>query len=96
MAETVPFALLPACSWGTYCPGMNPEPDEGYSTCLGDLFSVAWMEDSEQEDSVAETLAVGEVLYTQKTGDSGCGEGGEGALGGTGRQEGLLNSKEGG
>lgn len=32
-------------SWGTYCPGMTPPPPPEYLTCLGDLYSVAWMED---------------------------------------------------
>lgn len=32
-------------SWGTYCPGMEPAPPPEYITCLGDLFSVAWLED---------------------------------------------------
>ena len=32
-------------SWGTYCPGMDPSPPPEYMTCLGDLYSVAWMED---------------------------------------------------
>jgi legumain len=32
-------------SWGTYCPGMWPPPPPEYRTCLGDLYSVAWMED---------------------------------------------------
>lgn len=32
-------------SYGTYCPGMNPSPPTEYITCLGDLYSVAWMED---------------------------------------------------
>ncbi|KAI8524548.1 hypothetical protein RHMOL_Rhmol13G0158100 [Rhododendron molle] len=31
-------------SWGTYCPGEYPSPPEEYETCLGDLYSVAWME----------------------------------------------------
>ncbi|XP_024525527.1 vacuolar-processing enzyme beta-isozyme [Selaginella moellendorffii] len=34
-------------SWGTYCPGMEPSPPPEYDTCIGDLYSVAWMEDSE-------------------------------------------------
>ncbi|XP_051207852.1 vacuolar-processing enzyme beta-isozyme 1 [Lolium perenne] len=34
-------------SWGTYCPGMNPPPPQEYLTCLGDVYSVSWMEDSE-------------------------------------------------
>jgi hypothetical protein len=32
-------------SWGTYCPGMEPSPPPEYFTCLGDLYSVSWMED---------------------------------------------------
>lgn len=32
-------------SFGTYCPGMDPSPPPEYITCLGDLYSVAWMED---------------------------------------------------
>lgn len=32
-------------SWGTYCPGSDPAPPSEYMTCLGDLYSVAWMED---------------------------------------------------
>ncbi len=31
-------------SWGTYCPGMSPMPPAEFDTCLGDLYSVAWME----------------------------------------------------
>jgi legumain len=33
-------------SWGTYCPGMDPPPPPEFGTCLGDLYSVAWMEDT--------------------------------------------------
>lgn len=33
-------------SWGTYCPDMDPPPPPEYDTCLGDLYSVSWMEDS--------------------------------------------------
>ncbi|CAI0409120.1 unnamed protein product [Linum tenue] len=32
-------------SWGTYCPGDYPSPPPEYETCLGDLYSIAWMED---------------------------------------------------
>ena len=31
-------------SWGTYCPGMVPSPPSEFTTCLGDLYSVSWME----------------------------------------------------
>eukprot|EP00252_Welwitschia_mirabilis_P005158 TRINITY_DN1560_c0_g1_i1.p1 TRINITY_DN1560_c0_g1~~TRINITY_DN1560_c0_g1_i1.p1 ORF type:complete len:492 (+),score=93.14 TRINITY_DN1560_c0_g1_i1:150-1625(+) len=44
-------------SWGTYCPGMDPAPPPEYDTCLGDLYSVAWMEDSEKQNLKKETLA---------------------------------------
>ncbi|KAI3691664.1 hypothetical protein L6452_31465 [Arctium lappa] len=43
-------------SFGTYCPGMNPPPPPGFDTCLGDLYSISWMEDSESEDLHKETL----------------------------------------
>ena len=43
-------------SWGTYCPGMDPSPPPEYSTCLGDLYSVSWMEDSDANDMTSETL----------------------------------------
>lgn len=31
-------------SWGTYCPGMVPSPPPEFNTCLGDLYSVAFLE----------------------------------------------------
>ena len=31
-------------SWATYCPGMRPSPAAEFTTCLGDLYSVSWME----------------------------------------------------
>jgi hypothetical protein len=37
-------------SWGTYC------DDPNLDTCLGDLFSTNWMEDSDKEDLTAESL----------------------------------------
>ncbi|KAL2650297.1 hypothetical protein R1flu_018425 [Riccia fluitans] len=43
-------------SWGFYCPGMIPSPPEEFDTCLGDLYSVAWMEDSEVQNLKKETL----------------------------------------
>jgi legumain len=44
-------------SWGTYCPGMFPAPPPEFETCLGDLYSVAWMEDTEIQNLKQETLA---------------------------------------
>lgn len=52
-------------SWGTYCPGMDPSPPPEYFTCLGDLYSVAWMEDSEVHNLEEETLT--EQYSTVKT-----------------------------
>ncbi|CAM9001560.1 unnamed protein product [Rhodiola kirilowii] len=43
-------------SWGTYCPGMQPAAPPEYITCLGDLYSVAWMEDSETHNLKKETI----------------------------------------
>ncbi|KAH1048214.1 hypothetical protein J1N35_038998 [Gossypium stocksii] len=43
-------------SWGTYCPGEYPSPPPEYETCLGDLYSVAWMEDSDIHNLRKETL----------------------------------------
>lgn len=43
-------------SFGTYCPGMQPPPPPEYMTCLGDLYSVAWMEDSETHNLKRETI----------------------------------------
>ncbi|XP_038880044.1 vacuolar-processing enzyme-like [Benincasa hispida] len=44
-------------SWATYCPkeSRGPPPKD-YNTCLGDLYSVAWMEDSDKHDLSKETL----------------------------------------
>ncbi|KAK9131053.1 hypothetical protein Sjap_011540 [Stephania japonica] len=43
-------------SWGTYCPGDFISPPPEYETCLGDLYSVAWMEDSDVHNLRTETL----------------------------------------
>lgn len=42
-------------SYATYCPGMDPSPPPNFP-CLGDLYSVAWMEDSESHNLRRETL----------------------------------------
>ncbi|EXB66895.1 Vacuolar-processing enzyme [Morus notabilis] len=43
-------------SWGTYCPGEYPSPPPEYETCLGDLYSVSWMEDSDVHNLRTESL----------------------------------------
>nr|BAA76744.1 asparaginyl endopeptidase (VmPE-1) [Vigna mungo] len=54
-------------SWGTYCPGDNPSPPPEYETCLGDLYSVAWMEDSDIHNLRTETLHQQFELVKQRT-----------------------------
>ncbi|TVT96891.1 hypothetical protein EJB05_57888, partial [Eragrostis curvula] len=41
-------------SLAAYCPGgeVGPSPPPGFDTCLGDLYSVAWMEDSDNNQSL--------------------------------------------
>ncbi|XP_068334549.1 vacuolar-processing enzyme-like [Pyrus communis] len=43
-------------SYGMYCPGEDPRVAEEYGTCLGDLYSISWMEDCDISDSRKETL----------------------------------------
>ncbi|KAL6779593.1 VPE1 [Auxenochlorella protothecoides x Auxenochlorella symbiontica] len=43
-------------SWGTYCPGQSPSPPPELLTCLGDLYSVAWLEDADEANLSVETL----------------------------------------
>mmetsp|Transcript_63081 Transcript_63081/g.150352 ORF Transcript_63081/g.150352 Transcript_63081/m.150352 type:complete len:455 (-) Transcript_63081:165-1529(-) len=64
-------------SWGTYCPGMSDNAaaadmvnGKHLGTCLGDLFSVNWMEDSDVENTKLETLAKQFDLVVNKTNKS--------------------------
>ncbi|XP_061374951.1 vacuolar-processing enzyme-like [Gastrolobium bilobum] len=54
-------------SWGTYCPGEYPSPPPEYETCLGDLYSVAWMEDSDMHNLRTETLHQQYELVKERT-----------------------------
>ncbi|PIN13245.1 Asparaginyl peptidase [Handroanthus impetiginosus] len=54
-------------SWGTYCPGDSPSPPREYETCLGDLYSVAWMEDSEIHNLRNESLRQQYHLVKERT-----------------------------
>ncbi|KAG0554538.1 hypothetical protein KC19_12G098600 [Ceratodon purpureus] len=56
-------------SWGTYCPGMDPPPPPEFGTCLGDLYSVAWMEDAEIENLKQETLKDQYIIVKSRTSD---------------------------
>ncbi|XAR69269.1 Legumain [Bertholletia excelsa] len=54
-------------SWGTYCPGEYPSPPEEYDTCLGDLYSVAWMEDCDIHNLRTESLRQQYELVKRRT-----------------------------
>ncbi|CAO2818029.1 unnamed protein product [Amaranthus hypochondriacus] len=43
-------------SWATYCPDSQKTLPSEFDTCLGDLYSVAWMEDCDAHNSQSETL----------------------------------------
>ena len=43
-------------SYGTYCYPNDAVHDNHFMTCLGDLFSVTWMEDAESADPTQNTL----------------------------------------
>ncbi|KAK4479233.1 hypothetical protein RD792_014744 [Penstemon davidsonii] len=54
-------------SYPTYCYDNLPP---GYDVCLGDLYSVSWMEDSEKHDLRSETLAQQFQVVKRRTGSS--------------------------
>uniref|UniRef100_A0A0D3F857 Legumain prodomain domain-containing protein n=1 Tax=Oryza barthii TaxID=65489 RepID=A0A0D3F857_9ORYZ len=56
-------------SWGTYCPGMEPSPPSEYITCLGDLYSVSWMEDSETHNLKEESIKKQYEVVKKRTSD---------------------------
>ncbi|KAK3213052.1 hypothetical protein Dsin_017758 [Dipteronia sinensis] len=62
-------------SWGTYCPGETPGPPPEYETCLGDLYSVAWMEDSDIHNLKTETLHQQYELVKKRTANDNSGMG---------------------
>jgi len=43
-------------SWGTYCPPGDLVNGTDMGTCLGDLYSISWMEDSDESWHLQETL----------------------------------------
>merc|ERR1712093_209765 len=54
-------------SWGTYCGSDAKVNGKSIGSCLGDLFSVNWMEDSDVEDLTSETLKQQSDVVTTKT-----------------------------
>merc|ERR1711988_1745826 len=57
-------------SWGTYCGSDAMVDGKSINSCLGDLFSVNWMEDSDAMDITSETLAAQATTVTTKTSKS--------------------------
>merc|ERR1712151_204264 len=43
-------------SWGTYCPPFDKVNGVSVESCLGDLYSVSWLEDSDRIASLNERL----------------------------------------
>lgn len=43
-------------SWGSYCGSEAQVNGKSINSCLGDLFSVSWMEDADAEDTTSESL----------------------------------------
>ena len=43
-------------SWGTYCPPQDKVNGKDMHTCLGDLYSVNWMNNADTADLKTETL----------------------------------------
>merc|ERR1712107_141566 len=54
-------------SWGTYCGSDAMVDGKSIGSCLGDLFSVNWMEDSDVKDLTSETLKDQADIVTTKT-----------------------------
>merc|ERR1719440_2566630 len=55
-------------SWGTYCGSEAKVNGKKIKSCLGDLFSVSWMEDADAEDTTQESLdAAFQIIKTATT-----------------------------
>ncbi|KAJ0396960.1 hypothetical protein P43SY_003663 [Pythium insidiosum] len=54
-------------SWGTYCPPQDIVNGVTMNTCLGDLYSINWMEDSDRTDLSGETLSQQYQLVKKET-----------------------------
>ncbi|KAL2940187.1 Vacuolar-processing enzyme [Bienertia sinuspersici] len=57
-------------SWATYCGGDHGVPSEYNNTCLGDSYSIAWLEDSDKEDPRKETLEEQYAVVKKRTNSS--------------------------
>ncbi|RDX76791.1 hypothetical protein CR513_43174, partial [Mucuna pruriens] len=54
-------------SYAFYCPYLDPPPPPEYTTCLGDTFSISWLEDSDRNDMTKETLQQQYEIVRQRT-----------------------------
>jgi len=54
-------------SWGTYCPPDDSVNGKEINSCLGDLYSVNWMEDADKAGSMKESLQTQFVTVQQET-----------------------------
>jgi len=55
-------------SWGTYCPPQDSVDGKHVGSCLGDLFSVNWMEDSDKaKEMKSETLQEQYTVVAKET-----------------------------
>ncbi|MCL7049068.1 hypothetical protein MKW94_008376, partial [Papaver nudicaule] len=54
-------------SYAYYCPGHVPNPPAEYTTCLGSLYSIAWLEDSEKYNMKTETLEKQYAVVKRRT-----------------------------
>mmetsp|Transcript_14739 Transcript_14739/g.44517 ORF Transcript_14739/g.44517 Transcript_14739/m.44517 type:complete len:505 (-) Transcript_14739:2015-3529(-) len=58
-------------SWGAYCPGQDPSPPLEFATCLGDLFSISFLEDDDEEDLINETMETQFEIVKRRTSQNG-------------------------
>jgi len=54
-------------SWGYYCPSNDTVKGKHLGTCLGDLFSISWMEDSDLAQMSVESIAEQVKRVTKRT-----------------------------
>jgi legumain len=59
-------------SWGTYCPPQDMVNGKAINSCLGDLYSVNWMEDSDTKAGQAERLGDQFLKVKAETNKSHC------------------------
>jgi legumain len=57
-------------SWGTYCPPDDMIDGVEIGSCLGDLYSVSWMEDADRQGSMSESLETQYETVQQETTES--------------------------